>query len=255
MPTVEPAARQHVDRRQLLRGEHRRPVRHDQHRQHQPQPRRRRGKPGGKRQHLVAMRAVGRIERAAFGIGIAGLGHVGQGHMVGDGQVVVAERLALAGDARHDLGLRQGAAIGQVEAELHNILRLAPAVCLGGQCCASHKYRPRQIRVAAHASVFSCKMRLNILASRGADPAFRQGSNHFYGVGPAIRADGIVPRFVRQEIKGGNTDEPYPPHRAVACIDCRGDRGRRAVRAALAGPGRRVRLQIRHGACPRDIRW
>src|SRR5580700_3133157 len=40
--------------------------------------------------------------------------------MVGDGQVVVAARLALARDARHDLGRGQRAAIGQVESELHS---------------------------------------------------------------------------------------------------------------------------------------
>ena len=103
-PDRQPPAGQHIDRRELLGRENRRPVRHDQDRQHQPDARGLRREPGGQASASHGARRRCRSNRTRRSRNTdSRVGHVGQHDMVGEGQVVVAERLALARDAGHDL--------------------------------------------------------------------------------------------------------------------------------------------------------
>ena len=61
-------------------------------------------------------------EFAAFGIGVARHPQVRQHDVVGQSQVVVAQRLALLRDPGHDLGRRKRTADRQVEPYLHRWL-------------------------------------------------------------------------------------------------------------------------------------
>ncbi len=99
MPIDQPPFGQHVDRRQHLRREHRRPMRHHQHRQHQPDARRLRRDERGRGQQFVPFGRRVRHELARLGIRITRHADVGQHDVIGQRQVIIAHRLAFLREA------------------------------------------------------------------------------------------------------------------------------------------------------------
>jgi hypothetical protein len=100
----EPTAGEDIDCREHLGSEHGRAVRHDHHRQHEADAGRLRGDEGCRGQLLVPEFRTLSEEFAAFGIRVAGHPQVRQQDVVGQRQVVVAQRLALLRDPGDDLG-------------------------------------------------------------------------------------------------------------------------------------------------------
>ena len=113
-------AGQHIDGGELLGGQHGLAMRDDDDGQYQADFRGLRGDPGGGGELFVADIVIGAVEFAGFRIGITRDFHVRQHHVIGDGEVIVTECFAGLGDAGHDAGIAELAAVGEVKAELHS---------------------------------------------------------------------------------------------------------------------------------------
>ena len=126
MPQRKAAFRQDVDRRQDLGGQHRRAVRHDHDRGDEPQFRGLGGDKGDRGQLLVPVAAGAAGKLAGVGIGVFRLQVARDHDMVAHRAVIVADRLALAGDAGEIARPRQRPADRRAKPEFHRILRRNP---------------------------------------------------------------------------------------------------------------------------------
>ena len=77
------------------------------------------GDPGGGCQLLHPVARIGRVERAAFRIRVAGGGSIGQRDMIGRGQIGKAQGFPELRHFRHDLRRGHRSADRQVEPDLH----------------------------------------------------------------------------------------------------------------------------------------